>query len=142
VDVTTQAQLLEIMTDMVTRFKTSLIIVTHNLGIVARYANRIYVMYAGKIAEAGTSEDIFGDPRHPYTISLLRSVPRLDEPRRTKLKPILGMPPHLMDRPSVCAFRPRCTYAEQCQAESLPELRQISNEHHVRCHLDIAKETR
>jgi oligopeptide/dipeptide ABC transporter ATP-binding protein len=142
VDVTTQAQLLEIMTDMVTRFKTSLIIVTHNLGIVARYANRIYVMYAGKIAEAGTSEDIFDHPRHPYTISLLRSVPRLDEPRRTKLKPILGMPPNLMDRPPGCAFRPRCTYAEQCQAESLPEIRQISNEHYVRCHLDIAKETR
>ena len=142
VDVTTQAQLLEIMTDMVARFKTSLIIVTHNLGIVARHANRIYVMYAGKIVEAGTSEDIFGDPRHPYTISLLRSVPRLDEPRRTKLTPILGIPPNLIDSSPICAFRPRCTYAEQCQAESLPELEQVSNEHYVRCHLANAKETR
>jgi oligopeptide/dipeptide ABC transporter ATP-binding protein len=142
VDVTTQAQLLEIMTDMVARFKTSLIIVTHNLGIVARYANRIYVMYAGKIVETATSEDIFGDPRHPYTISLLRSVPRLDEPRRTKLTAILGMPPNLIDHLPVCAFRPRCTYAEQCQTESLPELRQVTNEHYVRCHLSITKEAR
>lgn len=137
VDVTTQAQLLEIMTDMVTRFKTSLVIVTHNLGIVARYADRIYVMYAGNIVEAGTSEEIFGDPRHPYTISLLRSVPRLDEPRRAKLTPILGMPPNLIDMPPICAFRPRCTYRERCQSELFPSLIQISSQHYVRCHLDI-----
>ena len=137
VDVTTQAQLLEIMTDMVTRFKTSLVIVTHNLGIVARYADRIYVMYAGNIVEAGTSEEIFGDPRHPYTISLLRSVPRLDEPRRAKLTPISGMPPNLIGMPPLCAFRPRCTYRERCQSEPFPGLIQISGQHSVRCHLDI-----
>jgi len=137
VDVTTQAQLLEIMTDMVTRFKTSLVIVTHNLGIVARYADRIYVMYAGNIVESGTSEEIFGDPRHPYTISLLRSVPRLDEPRRAKLTPISGMPPNLIDMPPICAFRPRCTYRERCQSELFPSLIQRSSQHYVRCHLDI-----
>ncbi len=142
VDVTTQAQLLEIMMDMVARFKTSLMIVTHNLGIVARYAHRIYVMYAGKIVEAGTSEEIFGNPCHPYTISLLRSVPRLDEPRRTKLTPILGMPPDLIDNSPICTFRPRCFFAEQCPAESPPELRQVSDQHYVRCHLSITKEAR
>jgi len=79
VDVTTQAQLLELMKEMVVHFKASLIVVTHNLGVVARYAQRIYVMYAGRIVESGTSKEIFGNPRHPYTIGLLKCVPRLDE---------------------------------------------------------------
>jgi oligopeptide/dipeptide ABC transporter ATP-binding protein len=139
-DVTTQAQLLEIMTEMVACFKSSLVIVTHNLGVVARHAHRIYVMYAGNIVEAGTSEEVFGDPRHPYTISLLRSVPRLDEPRRTRLTPILGMPPNLIDMPPSCAFRPRCTHRERCRNELLPSLRQISGQHTVRCHLEIKGE--
>jgi peptide/nickel transport system ATP-binding protein len=139
-DVTTQAQLLEIMTEMVACFKSSLVIVTHNLGVVARHAHRIYVMYAGNIVEAGTSEEVFGDPRHPYTISLLKSVPRLDEPRRTRLTPILGMPPNLIDMPPSCAFRPRCTHRERCQNDLLPSLRQISGQHTVRCHLEIKGE--
>jgi oligopeptide/dipeptide ABC transporter ATP-binding protein len=139
-DVTTQAQLLEIMTDMVARFETSLMIVTHNLGVVARHADRIYVMYAGNIVEAGTSEEVFGDPRHPYTTSLLRSVPRLDKPRRAKLTPISGMPPNLIDMPPLCAFRPRCTYRERCGAEGFPNLKQLSGQHYVRCHLDIKGE--
>jgi oligopeptide/dipeptide ABC transporter ATP-binding protein len=135
-DVTTQAQLLEIMTDMVSRFGSSLVIVTHNLGVVARYAHRIYVMYAGNIVETGASEEVFRDPRHPYTMSLLRSVPRLDEPRRSKLMPIPGMPPNLIDMPPLCAFRPRCSYREGCQTELFPGLRKISSQHFVRCHLD------
>ncbi|MFC1958287.1 ABC transporter ATP-binding protein [Chloroflexota bacterium] len=142
VDVTTQAQLLEVMTDMVDRFKTALVIVTHNLGVVARHADRIYVMYAGNIVETGTAEEIFGDPRHPYTISLLKSVPRLDEPRRSNLTPILGMPPNLINMPPICAFRPRCAYAEQCKAETFPELKQITDQHYVRCHLDIKGEAK
>ena len=137
VDVTTQAQLLEIMVDMVKHFQTSLIIVTHNLGVVARYAQRIYVMYAGRIVESGTSEEIFGDPRHPYTIGLLKSVPRLDEPRGRQLVPILGMPPNLIDMPTICAFLPRCIFREQCNSEVDPDLRLISGQHYVRCHLDI-----
>ncbi|MBW2031617.1 MAG: ABC transporter ATP-binding protein, partial [Deltaproteobacteria bacterium] len=92
-DVTTQAQLLELMKDMVARFNASLVIVTHNLGVVARYAQRLYVMYAGHIVETGTSKEIFGDPRHPYTIALLECVPRLDEETGRKLVPIVGMPP-------------------------------------------------
>ena len=141
-DVTTQAQILELMTDVVQRFRASLVIVTHKLGIVARHAKRIYVMYAGRIVESGTSEEIFGDPRHPYTIGLLRSVPRLDEPLRTKLRSILGTPPNLIDMAPKCAFRPRCVYQERCPVELLPELRQISGQHYVRCHLDVKGEAK
>ncbi len=137
VDVTTQAQLLDLMTDMVTRFKSSLVIVTHNLGVVARYAHRIYVMYAGRIAEAGTSEEIFGDPRHPYTFGLLNSVPRLDRDRNREWMPIWGMPPDLIDMPPDCAFRPRCVYQQQCKNKSQPDLRHISGQHYVSCHVDI-----
>ncbi|MFC1533012.1 ABC transporter ATP-binding protein [Thermodesulfobacteriota bacterium] len=140
VDVTTQAQLLELMTDMVKRLKTSLIIVTHNLGVVARHAHRIYVMYAGRIVESGTSKEIFSDPRHPYTIGLLNSVPRLDKPRDIELKPIYGIPPDLIDMPPVCAFRPRCSYREQCNNEQLPDLRHISGQHYACCHIDVKGE--
>jgi peptide/nickel transport system ATP-binding protein len=121
--------------NMVRLFKTSLVIVTHNLGVVARYAHRIYVMYAGRIIESGNSEDVFSNPLHPYTIGLLRSVPRLDEPRGRQLIPILGMPPDLIDMAPVCAFRPRCKHREQCQTEVDPELRLVSENHYVRCHL-------
>jgi peptide/nickel transport system ATP-binding protein len=140
VDVTTQAQLLEIMVDMVKRFGTSLIIVTHNLGVVARYAQRIYVMYAGRIVESGTSDEIFGEPRHPYTIGLLRSVPRLDEPRGRQLVPIFGMPPNLIDMPDICAFLPRCSLRGECGSKKEPELRLISGQHYVRCHLNVKGE--
>jgi oligopeptide/dipeptide ABC transporter ATP-binding protein len=136
-DVTTQAQLMELMTDMVRRLNISLVIVTHNLGVVARYAQRIYVMYAGRIVESGNSEDVFGKPGHPYTIGLLKSVPRLDEDRSRELVPIPGMPPDLIDMPPVCAFRPRCAYREQCREESEPGLKEIGDNHFVRCHLDI-----
>jgi peptide/nickel transport system ATP-binding protein len=139
VDVTTQAQLLELMTDMVMRFKTSLVIVTHNLGVVARYADRIYVMYAGRIVEAGTSEEVFGEPRHPYTAGLLHSVPRLDQAREKQLIPIWGMPPDLIDMPSDCAFRPRCSHGQQCENRTRPELRPISGQHYVSCHVDITE---
>jgi peptide/nickel transport system ATP-binding protein len=140
-DVTTQAQVLEVMMDMVKKTHNSLIIVTHNLGVVARYAQRIYVMYAGRIVEAGTSDDVFSDPRHPYTIALLKSVPRLDEPRGRQLVPILGLPPNLIDLPPVCAFRARCTLAGQCKKETDPDLRQVGDNHFVRCHIDTKGES-
>jgi len=137
VDVTTQAQLLEILMDMVRQFRCALVLVTHNLGIVARYANRIYVMYAGRIVESGTSKEIFADPRHPYTIGLLQSVPRLDEARGRQLIPILGMPPNLIDMPPVCAFLPRCNFGEQCRNKPAPVLRQAVESHYVSCHIDV-----
>jgi oligopeptide/dipeptide ABC transporter ATP-binding protein len=143
VDATIQAQLLEIMKDMVDRFKTALTIVTHNLGVVARYAQRIYVMYAGRIVESGTCEEIFGNPRHPYTLGLLKSVPRWDQPRGRRLVPIEGLPPNQINMPPVCAFSPRCPYrTARCEEEQWPELRHLGNQHYIRCNVDVGEKTR
>ncbi len=137
-DVTTQAQLLELMRDMVDKFNASLVLVTHNLGVVARYADRIYVMYAGRIIEGGSCKDIFGNPCHPYTTGLLKAVPRLDEEMGRKLVPIVGMPPNLVNMPPTCAFLPRCPNAvEKCRQEPWPEMKQIEGEHYAACHLDF-----
>jgi peptide/nickel transport system ATP-binding protein len=137
-DVTTQAQVLELMKDIVKKFNASLIVATHNLGIVARYANRIYVMYAGRIVESASTKDIFKDPRHPYTIGLLKSVPRLDEPRGRKLVPIYGMPPNLINMPDRCSFMPRCSFKAQCKGQKgIPDLRQVGEHHWARCFADI-----
>jgi oligopeptide/dipeptide ABC transporter ATP-binding protein len=135
-DVTTQAQLLELMKDMVEQFRASLVIVTHNLGVVARYAQRIYVMYAGRIVETGTTKEIFGDPLHPYTIGLLKSIPRLDEEEGRKLIPIDGLPPNLINMPPTCAFLPRCTYRlDKCAREPWPELTPSNGSgHYFRCY--------
>jgi peptide/nickel transport system ATP-binding protein len=136
-DVTTQAQLLELMKDMVQRFRASLVIVTHNLGVVARYAQRIYIMYAGRIVESGTTKDIFGNPRHPYTIGLLQCIPRLDEEEGTKLVPIEGLPPNLINMPKTCAFLPRCSYkVERCYKEPWPEFTAVGGNHYIRCYAD------
>ena len=132
-DVTIQAQILELMKTLCRDFGTALIIITHNLGVVARYADRVNVMYAGKIVERGTAREIYGDPRHPYTLGLLHSVPRLDEPRKQKLDPIEGQPPDLIDLPPGCSFRERCRFAvERCEAE-VPPLMDVSNGHSSAC---------
>ncbi len=137
-DVTTQAQMLELMKNLVQKFGTSLVIVTHNLGVVARYVQRIYVMYAGRVVEEGATKDIFGRPRHPYTLGLLKSVPRLDEVHGTRLVPIEGMPPNLIDMPGTCAFLPRCPYAiARCEAEPWPELNSVDGDHRVRCYVNL-----
>jgi peptide/nickel transport system ATP-binding protein len=137
-DVTTQAQLLKLMKNLVEQTHSSLVIVTHNLGVVARYAKRIYVMYAGRIVEEGTTKEIFLNPRHPYTIGLLKCVPRLDEPQGRKLVPIVGLPPNLIDMPSNCAFLPRCPCSiEKCRQESWPTLRLISGQQYVACYADV-----
>ncbi len=133
-DVTTQAQLLELMKEMVQRLRTSLIIVTHNLGVVARYAQRLYIMYAGRIVESGTTKEIFGNPRHPYTRGLLKCVPRLDEERGRKLVPIDGLPPNLINMPDACAFQPRCSdHCETCNDGTCPSLIDVGNGHYVSC---------
>jgi oligopeptide/dipeptide ABC transporter ATP-binding protein len=133
-DVTTQAQLLELMKDMVAQFRTALVIVTHNLGVVARYAQRIYIMYAGRIVESGTTKDIFANPRHPYTRGLLRCVPRLDEERGRKLVPIDGLPPNLINMPPTCAFYPRCAErGNGCSLGAYPSPVDVGNEHYVSC---------
>ena len=121
-DVTIQAQILELMKSLTRQLDVALIVITHNLGVVARYASRVNVMYAGRLVEAGSAEAIYHDPRHPYTIALLRSVPRLDQPRRARLDPVEGQPPDLTRLDDGCAFRPRCRFAIAACAESRPPL--------------------
>ena len=132
-DVTIQAQILELMKDLVRRLGISLVIITHNLGIVARYADRVNVMYAARIVEQGTADDVFLRPRHPYAIGLMRSVPRLDRPRGAKLETIEGLPPNLLKPPSGCRFAERCPYRiEICATE--PPLQPVEAAHHSACH--------
>ncbi len=132
-DVTIQAQILELVKRLGDEFGTAVLIITHNLGVVARYADRVNVMYAGKIIERGTSRDIYGSPRHPYTLGLLASVPRLDEPRREQLDPIEGLPPDLIGLPPGCAFRPRCKFSIDRCATEVPPLVEVSEGHTAAC---------
>jgi oligopeptide transport system ATP-binding protein len=121
-DVTIQAQILELMKDLTRRLNVALIIITHNLGVVARYANRVNVMYAGRLVESGAAAEVYHHPRHPYTIALLRSVPRLDRPRQERLDPVEGQPPDLTRLDGGCAFRPRCRFAVDVCAQAQPPL--------------------
>ncbi len=121
-DVTIQAQILELMKALTRRLGVALVIITHNLGVVARYANRVNVMYAGRIVESGTAADIYHRPRHPYTMALLRSVPRLDRPRQARLDPVEGQPPDLTRLDAGCSFRPRCRFAVEACAVARPVL--------------------
>jgi oligopeptide/dipeptide ABC transporter ATP-binding protein len=132
-DVTIQAQILELVRDLGAEFGTSVLIITHNLGVVARYADRVNVMYAGKIIERGTAREIYGNPRHPYTIGLLKSVPRLDESRKELLQPIDGLPPDLIFLPEGCAFRARCVYAIDRCATEIPPLVEVESGHTAAC---------
>ena len=138
-DVTIQAQVMELLQGVVEEKKTSLIVVTHNLGLVTRHTRRIYVMYAGKIIESGTTEELITRPRHPYTIGLLNSVPKLEQEKGSRLVPIEGAPPSLIGLPDACAFLPRCTYAcDKCRSSPYPALRRTEGEEHcVACHLDL-----
>ena len=132
-DVTIQAQILELMKNLTRDLGVAMIIITHNLGVVARYADRVNVMYAGKVIETGTAEDIYHNPRHPYTIALLKSVPRLDQPRGAKLDPVQGQPPDLARLDDGCAFRPRCRYAVDRCATAVPDLEIIDGIHRSAC---------
>ncbi len=132
-DVTIQAQILELIKDLSAQLGTAVIIITHNLGVVARYADRVNVMYAGKIIERGTALDIYENPQHPYTQGLLDSVPRLDEDRKQRLESIEGMPPDLMELPSGCAFRPRCRFAVERCSEEIPPLMAVGDGHTAAC---------
>jgi oligopeptide/dipeptide ABC transporter ATP-binding protein len=130
-DVTIQAQILELMKTLSRRLGVAMLIITHNLGVVARYADRVNVMYAGRIIEQGTARELYAHPRHPYTLGLLRSVPRLDEARRARLDPIEGQPPDLSRLPPGCAFTPRCAFrVERCLTER-PVLRPAGENGHV-----------
>ncbi len=132
-DVTIQAQILEVMKELTRRLGVALIIITHNLGVVARYADRVNVMYAGKIIECGTARDVYGDPKHPYTLGLLASVPRLDQARGTRLIPIEGQPPDLTQLDDGCAFRPRCRFAVEKCTGAIPPLERLGGAHFSAC---------
>lgn len=144
-DVTTQAQVMELLQEAVDKFKKSVLIVTHNLGLVTRYASRIYVMYAGQVVESGTTEALMTNPSHPYTLGLLKSVPSLEDERGKALVPIDGAPPNLADLPETCPFLPRCKYAtEQCRSRKNPELRLIDekSQHYIACHIELKEGAR
>ncbi|QPC45345.1 ABC transporter ATP-binding protein [Kaustia mangrovi] len=132
-DVTIQAQILELMRDLCRRLGVALVIITHNLGIVARYADRVNVMYAGRVVEKGDARSLYRRPSHPYTVGLLNSVPRLDRPRDAALDPIPGNPPDPVALPSGCAFRPRCAFATARCGESVPALRTMEAGHLAAC---------
>ena len=132
-DVTIQAQILELMKDLTKRLGVALVVITHNLGVVARYADRVNVMYAGKIIEMGSAQQIYHQPHHPYTLGLLASVPRMDQPRGTRLIPIDGQPPDLTRLDGGCAFRPRCRFAVDRCAQEFPPLENIDSGHVSAC---------
>ena len=132
-DVTIQAQILELMKDLTKRLGVAMIIITHNLGVVARYADRVNVMYAGRIIESGSAHDIYHKPRHPYTLALLKSIPRMDQARQAKLDPVDGQPPDLSQLDDGCPFRPRCRFViDKCE-NSYPALEEIDQGHAVAC---------
>ena len=132
-DVTIQAQILEIMARLSRELGTAVVVITHNLGVVARYADRVNVMYAGKIVESATADELYANPRHPYTIGLLKSVPRLDQGKKDRLVPIEGVPPDLVHRPAGCSFAPRCAYRiDRCLTE-VPPLQSAGYKHQAAC---------
>ncbi len=137
-DVTVQAQILDLISDLQQEYGSAVIMITHDLGVVAELADDVLVMYAGRMAEYGSSQDVFGRPGHPYTWGLLGSMPRLDRPRLERLQSIRGTPPSLINVPSGCPFHPRCEYAARnngrCESE-VPQLRPVSLGHDVACHL-------
>ena len=132
-DVTIQAQILELLKEIRDRLQMSLILITHDLGVVAGLADRVLVMYAGQVIETGTVDDVLKNPLHPYTWGLLRSLPRLDMATKQKLIPIWGQPPDLLQRFSICPFLPRCDYAMEICAREMPEPLGLNK---VRCWLE------
>jgi oligopeptide transport system ATP-binding protein len=132
-DVTIQAQILDLMKTLQAEHNTAVMLITHDLGVVAGMSDRINVMYAGHVVESASAEELFANPRHPYTVGLLNSIPRLDSEVREKLDPIRGLPPDLIDLPDLCPFVPRCDYArEQCEQQN-PPLLDVNAGHRAAC---------
>jgi peptide/nickel transport system ATP-binding protein len=144
-DVTVQAQILDLISDLQEEFGSAVVIITHDLGVVAELADDVLVMYGGKVVEYGTADDVFDRPEHPYTWGLLGSMPRLDRERTERLMPIKGTPPSLINVPSGCAFHPRCPYEELNggrSTEEVPALREAAPGHLVACHLPVSERHR
>jgi oligopeptide transport system ATP-binding protein len=133
-DVTIQAQIIELLTELQDRTGTAILMITHDLGIVADIADTIHVMYAGRTAELGATDDVFYEPAHPYTWGLMDSIPRSDADDAEPLRPIKGQPPSLTHVPSGCAFHPRCPYAEEICHHEVPALRSLGGAHVAACH--------
>jgi oligopeptide transport system ATP-binding protein len=136
-DVTIQAQILDLIKSLRQDLGMAVIMITHDLGVVAGVADKINVMYAGFIVESAPAEELFAKPRHPYTLGLLRSIPRIDEPRKEKLIPIEGLPPDLIDAPQGCPFVPRCTYKVDRCVEENPSLEPVDPGHNIACWVDV-----
>lgn len=134
-DVTIQAQILDLMKELKKKIDTSIILITHDLGVVAGMAERVVVMYAGKVVESGNVKDIFYNPKHPYTWGLLKSVPRLDTANKKELIPIIGTPPDLFSPPKGCSFAARCKYSMKICGMMEPETTDCGNGHEVACWL-------
>ena len=140
-DVTIQAQILDLLRKLVAERNTALILITHDLGVVAGMCERVHVMYGGLIMEAGSADQLFARPRHPYTLGLLQSVPRLDATRRAKLTPIEGQPRDMLTAPRACPFQPRCRYEVEQSRLEVPPLREIEPGHWVACFNPVPEAT-
>lgn len=141
-DVTIQAQILELIKRLQTELGMAVIIITHDLGVVAGMSDRVMVMYAGRVVEEGSTKDIFHNPRMPYTIGLLKSIPRLDNTSGQRLEPIRGLPPDLIALPKVCAFYPRCDFFKSGECDTqVPPLRSVGENHNAACLFDVTIDT-
>jgi oligopeptide transport system ATP-binding protein len=136
-DVTIQAQIVELVKRLRDQFGMSLIWITHDLGVVAGLADRVNVMYAGYVVETAYIDDVYGDPRHPYTFSLLQSLPRMDASPGEKLESIEGLPPELLELPVGCPFEPRCSFVKELCREQNPPLEEVAVKHRIACWVDI-----
>jgi oligopeptide transport system ATP-binding protein len=135
-DVTVQAQILDLLKDLAQSARSALILITHDLGVVARYADRVVVMYAGRVVESAPARELYARPRHPYTRGLMASVPRLDGDTGKRLVPIAGQPPDLAALPAGCAFAPRCQHAIDACRQTRPPLHDVGSQHQVACILE------
>ena len=132
-DVTIQAQILDLLRDVNREFGTATMLITHNLGVVAGMCERVLVMYAGRVVESGPTADVFAHPKHPYTWSLLRSIPRLDAEKHEPLRPIEGFPPNLVELPTGCVFHPRCAFRIDRCTRDVPALLQVGETQLAAC---------
>jgi oligopeptide/dipeptide ABC transporter ATP-binding protein len=134
-DVTVQAQIMALLEKLQEDRNTAIVLITHDLGVVASYADRINVMYAGRIVEAGTADEIFYEPRHAYTFGLLSSLPRMDQKRQARLQPIKGLPPSLARVPQGCPFHPRCAFSTEACLPEIPSLESVNGttDHRAAC---------
>ncbi len=132
-DVTIQAQILDLLRELVAEENAALIMITHDLGVVAGTCERVNVMYSGLFVETASASQLFARPRHPYTLGLLESVPRLDASRKTKLKPIEGQPRNMLEEPAACPFQPRCRFEVDLSRKEVPALVEVERGHYVAC---------